>query len=316
MGRRRPGRPGRWRSIIPDESAVLNALRHLTGLPKLRDAFKAGWGSSITPTWIDPPYQEGKGWRMRLVLPEGVPVFEIVKRKAILAHNLVRLPVEVWPSEPKDKPGVLDLWVANQGALSGPVEDWPLLHEGTADYFKGVPAGMNIRGDIVTGRLFEANYAVAGIMGSGKSTLLITLVAGAILDPLVEVDVFVLAENADYDPFAPRLRSLRTGAGAETAKACLDTLNALYGELEVRGKALKEHGERKVSRKLAEKDARLRPRVVVIDECQALFMDETYGEQAVNVVALLISAPASTRSRWCSPRRSRPRRRCRARSWP
>jgi S-DNA-T family DNA segregation ATPase FtsK/SpoIIIE len=282
--------PAEGRNIIPDESAVLNALRHLTGLPKLKDAFKSGWGSSIKPTWIDPPYQEGKGWRMRLVLPEGVPVVDIVKRKTILAHNLVRLPVEVWPSEPKDKPGVLDLWVANQGALSGPVEDWPLLHEGTTDYFKGVPAGMNIRGDIVIGRLSEANYACAGIMGSGKSTLIITLVAGAILDPLVEVDVFVLAENADYDPFEPRLRTLRTGAGPETAKACLDTLNALYGELEVRGKALKEHGERKVTRKLAEKDSRLRPRVVVIDECQALFMDETYGEQAVNVVALLISA--------------------------
>ncbi|SES20665.1 FtsK/SpoIIIE domain-containing protein [Actinokineospora terrae] len=282
--------PADGRSIIPDESAVLGALRHLGGLPALRQAFKEGWGTSVVPTWVQPPHIDGKGWRMQLVLPRGVPVEEIVKRKTVLAHNLVRLPIEVWPTEPKNQAGVLDLWVANPGVLSGPVEPWPLLHEGTTDYFAGVPLGVNIRGDLVTGRLSEANYAIAGIMGSGKSTLIITLIAGAILDPLVDVDVFVLAENADYDPFEPRLRTLRTGANPDTVAACVQTLRDLYAELEIRGKALKEHGERAVTRKLAEKDTRLRPRVMVIDECQALFMDAEYGEEAADTAQLLENA--------------------------
>ncbi|GGS61405.1 FtsK/SpoIIIE domain-containing protein [Actinokineospora fastidiosa] len=278
------------RSIIPDESAVLGALRHLGGLPALRQAFKEGWGSSVTPTWVEPPHRDGKGWRMQLVLPRGVPVEEIVRRKTVLAHNLVRLPVEVWPSEPKSKPGVLDLWVADQGALSGPVEPWPLLEEGSTDYFTGVPLGVNIRGEIVHGRLSETNYAVAGVMGSGKSTLIITLLAGAILDPLVDVDVFVLAQNADYDPMRPRLRTLRTGADEDTVAACVATLRALYEELETRGRALKEHGERAVTRKLAAKDGRLRPRIVVVDECQALFMNADHGEAAADITVKLISA--------------------------
>ncbi|WP_123744641.1 FtsK/SpoIIIE domain-containing protein [Saccharothrix texasensis] len=228
---------------------------------------------------------------MQLVMPKGVPVEEIVKRKTVFAHNLVRLPVEVWPSEPKGQPGVLDLWVADQGALSGPVEPWPLLDtDGPTDYFAGLPVGINIRGEIVRALLFEKNYAAAGVMGSGKSSLFITLVAGAILDPLVEVDVFVLAENADYEPMKPRLRTLRTGADPDTVKACLDTLRELYTDLDARGKALREHGERKVNRKIAAKDTRLRPRVVVIDECQALFMHEEYGEEAADVVTKLISA--------------------------
>jgi DNA segregation ATPase FtsK/SpoIIIE, S-DNA-T family len=228
---------------------------------------------------------------MQLVMPKGVPVEEIVKRKTVFAHNLVRLPVEVWPSEPKDQPGVLDLWVADQGALSGPVGAWPLLDtEGPTDYFTGVPVGVNIRGEVVVAQQFEKNYAAAGVMGSGKSSLYITLVAGAILDPLVQVDVFVLAENFDYEPMKPRLRTLRTGADDETVKACLSTLNALYADLDVRGKALREHGSRKVTRKLAEKDARLRPRVMVIDECQALFMHGKYGEEAADVVAKLVFA--------------------------
>ncbi|ATE58091.1 hypothetical protein CNX65_10150 [Actinosynnema pretiosum] len=282
--------PADGRDIIPDEGAVLTALRHLNGLPALRDAFKKGWGTTAEARWVQPPHRDGKGWRMQLLLPLGVPVEEIVKRKGVLAHNLVRVPVEVWPSEPKGQAGVLDLWVADPGALSGPVDPWPLLEEGTADYFAGVPIGFNIRGELVTGRLSEANWVAAGMMGSGKSTLIITLLAGAILDPLVMVDVFVLAENADYDPMAPRLRALRTGAGEEVVKACVDTLNDLYAELEVRGKALKEHGERAVTRELAAKDERLRPRIVVVDECQALFMDKEHGEAAADVAIKLISA--------------------------
>ncbi|WP_123744640.1 hypothetical protein [Saccharothrix texasensis] len=53
--------PADGRDIIPDESAVLSALRHLSGLPALRQAFKEGWGRSITPTWVAPPHRDGKG---------------------------------------------------------------------------------------------------------------------------------------------------------------------------------------------------------------------------------------------------------------
>ncbi|GAA1308168.1 hypothetical protein [Saccharothrix xinjiangensis] len=283
--------PADGRNVVVDEAAVLSALRHLGGLPLLKQAFKQGWGSSITPTWVQVPHRDGNGVRMQLVLPQGVPVEEIVKRKTVLAHNLVRLPVEVWPSEPKDRAGVLDLWVADPGALSGPVDPWPLLDtDGPTDYFTAVPVGVNIRGEVVRAQLFEKNYAASGVMGSGKSSLFITLVAGAVLDPLVEVDVFVLAENFDYEPLKPRLRTLRTGADADTVKACLATLRELYAELDVRGKALREHQERKVNRTVAAKDARLRPRVVVIDECQALFMHEEHGEEAADVVTKLISA--------------------------
>ena len=282
--------PAGGRGVVPNESAVLDALRYLS-IPAIKEAFKQGWGSSITPTWPQVPVREGKGWRMQLVLPKGAPVDEIVKKKNVLAHNLVRLPVEVWPTEPTNQPGVLDLWVADQGALSEPMPPWPLLHDGESDYFQSVPVGMNIRGDVVRARLFEVNYALAGMMGSGKSTLIINLLLGALLDPLVEADVFVFASNADYDPMAPRLRTLRTGPQEEHVKECLERLRELYNDLTARGDALKEHGaDRKVTRKLALKDARLRPRVLVIDECQALFMHPKYGEEASDLATLVVNA--------------------------
>lgn len=66
-------------------------------------------------------------------------------------QNLLRKPVGVWPTEPPKQPGVLDLWVADQGSLSGAVPPWPLLAEGVTDYFKGVPVAMSQRGEPITG---------------------------------------------------------------------------------------------------------------------------------------------------------------------
>lgn len=280
-----PNEPGDPRGVIPNEGAIVKALSNI-GLTPLNQAIKAGW----QPRFVQPTVRDGKGWRTQLELPQGVTVEMINDKKKVLAHNLVRFPIEVWPTEPKTQPGVLDLWVADQGSLTGKVPDWPLLAKGTSDYFKGVPCAIDIRGNVVKGLLSEKNYAFAGMMGSGKSTMIITLVLGAMLDPLVEVDVFVLAENADFTPMKPRLRTLVTGTDDEIVHACLDTMRDLYGDLTIRGRALKEHGVRAVNRDLAERDPRLRPRILVVDECQALFMHPELGEEAADLTVQLISA--------------------------
>lgn len=284
-----PTPQGAARDVVPSSDAILMALRNLNYGP-LNAKVKEGW----MPRWDQPPVRDGRpgrGWHAQLQLPQGVPVEEIVKRKTVLAHNLVRLPVEVWPTEPKNMPGVLDLWVADQGALSGPVAPYPLLNDGTCDYFKGVPVGVDIRGTVINGRLFEANYAIAGIMGSGKTTLIITLLAGAMLDPLVDIDVFVFAENADYDPLKPRLRSLVKGAEPENVEKCMQRLRELFSELGERGRILSDLGvSNNVTRELALKDPRLRPRIMVIDECQNLFLSEHGGEAEELAVKLETTA--------------------------
>lgn len=252
---------------LPDENTIVNALKNLN-IKGFNQAMKEGWRLR----WRELPHVDGKGWRAQVDLPPACPVEEIIKRKTMLAHNLVRFPIEVWPTEPS--PSVLDLWVAKPGALSGPVDPWPLLdglEHACTDYFAGMPAGVTIKGDLVRGRLFEANHVYGGIMGSGKSSLVITLLCGAMLDPLVDIDVVVMAENVDYEPMQPRLRSLVTGENA-TAQRCIAMLEALFEECSARGRALRDHDERSVTRMIAEKDARLRPRIMVIDECQNLFI--------------------------------------------
>lgn len=275
--------PGDAMDGIPDETMIVNALRHT--VPALDKAIKGGWRMHYEM----PPMPDGKGWRAQLALPPAAPVVKFVNDKVMLAHNLRRFPIEVWPTEPR--PAVLDLWVANPGVLSCPVDPWPLLKDldnARVDYFRGVPGGVTIKGDVVVGRLFEANHVYGGIMGSGKSTLAITMILGAMLDPLVDIDVVVMAENADYEPLAPRLRSLTTGPGEDTVAHCLRLLQDLFAECTLRGEALKEHDERAVTRAIAEKDPRLRPRIVVIDECQNLFIGK-FGKDALEAAAKLMS---------------------------
>ncbi|NEC90461.1 FtsK/SpoIIIE domain-containing protein [Streptomyces sp. SID12501] len=279
------------RDVVPDEGAILRALGNL-GIAPLNKAIKDGW----QPRWEQPTTRSGNGWHTQLQLPMGVTVEMILGRKNVLAHNLLRKPVEVWPTEPPKQPGTLDLWVADQGSLSGPVPPWPLLTEGTTDYFKGIPVAVSQRGEPIIGKLMAANYMVGGIMGSGKSSLVIALLLGAILDPLVIVEAYVMAYNTDYDPLKPRLRVLVKGDDDEDVYAALKALRSLRDEVTTRGKLLEELGEgaTKVTRELALKDPRMRPKVVVFDECHELFMHKEYGKEAAELAIKVMKKARKT----------------------
>jgi S-DNA-T family DNA segregation ATPase FtsK/SpoIIIE len=263
--------------VIPDENAIMRALSKLS-IPQLNSALKEGW----QPRWVQPTTRSGNGYHTQLQLPLGVTVEMIAAKKNVLAHNLLRKPVETWPTEPDKQPGVLDLWVADQGSLSGAVPPWPLLTEGVTDYFKGVPVAVSQRGEPIVGKLMAANYLVGGIMGQGKSSIIVALLLGAILDPLVEAEVYCMAYNTDYDPLKPRLRTLVKGDDDEDLEAAVNALRRLRDEVSARGKLLESLGgeNTKLTRELALKDPRMRPRVVVFDECHELFMSKKYGKEA------------------------------------
>ncbi|MGD6749149.1 zonular occludens toxin domain-containing protein [Streptomyces sp. BH105] len=172
-----------------------------------------------------------------------------------------------------------------QGLPVRPVPPWPFLTEGATDYFKGVPAGVSQRGDNITARLMGANYMIGGIMGTGKSSLVISLLLGAMLDSIVDIDVYAMAYNVDYDPMKRRLRTLVKGDEDEHLRAALHVLRGLRDEVTLRGKLLEElRGEEvKLTREIAERGPRMRPRVVVFDECHELFMHKAYGEEAAEL---------------------------------
>lgn len=277
------GEQGDGRELVPDESAILSALRNLN-LGPMNKAVREGW----RPRWILGAVEDGAGWHCQLMLPQGVNVEMINSKKPLLASNLLRQPIEVWPSEPKNRPGVLDLWVAHPGTLTGPVAPWPLLKTGTADYFRGVPVAVSLRGTPIIAPLFEKNYMIGGIMGTGKSSATRNLLLGAMLDPLVDLDVYVMAYNSDYDPMRRRLRTLVKGDEDEDVEQALKALRRLRTEVTVRGQLLEEAGEMKVTRELARRNKRLRPLICVFDECHELFEHKEYGAEAAELAVKVL----------------------------
>jgi len=127
------------------------------------------------------------------------------------------------------------------------------------------------------------NYMIGGIMGTGKSSLTRNLLLGAMLDVLTVIDVYVMAFNSDYDAMAPRLRTLVKGDDDEQIEAALKRLRELRDDVSARGKLLETYGEIKLTRDLAMKDARLRPRIVVLDECHELFEHKKHGKEAAEL---------------------------------
>jgi S-DNA-T family DNA segregation ATPase FtsK/SpoIIIE len=267
--------------VVTADTIVL-ALQHLK-IPELRRAFKDGW----VPTFDLPPVRDGRGYHAVVRLPLGVTAGMVADLRPVLARNLHRAEIEVWPADAEKAgtgpAGALDLWVADSGALSKAAPEYPLLHEGAADVFAGVPVGVSPRGDAITVPVVANNFVVGGQMGQGKSNACRVVMLGAALDPIAELWVHVFAGNGDFDAYRPRLARYHRGATDEVAAAGLASLHDLYAEVGRREDRLAGLGAKKVTRQMAIEHPDLRPILSLYSECHELFGHAEYGEEAADV---------------------------------
>jgi DNA segregation ATPase FtsK/SpoIIIE, S-DNA-T family len=270
------------RGLVVTADGIVVALQNL-GISKLDQAFKDKW----RPSFHTLPVKDGDGYFAVFSLPMGVTPRMIADRNEVFARNLHRAKTESWPTDAeRDKiapAGHVALWVANPGALDRPAPDWPLLHEGAADVFKGVPAGVSARGDQLDIKIVANNMVAGGIMGVGKSNACRVVMLGAALDPLAELWVHVFAYNGDFDAFAPRLARYDKGAEEAQLMYAMDSLNELYAEVGRREQRISDLGAKKVTRQLAERHPDLRPRLALFSECHELFRSKDYGEEAAEL---------------------------------
>jgi S-DNA-T family DNA segregation ATPase FtsK/SpoIIIE len=268
-----------------DERMISTALAHL-GIGPLDKFFRSGGQLAYSvPARVD-----GDGTYAQVRLPMGVTAEMVAGQRKKLAANLGRAALETWPTE-GDESGVLDLWVADKGKLAGGAGEWPLLHEGQADVFAGVPCGRSQRGEVIAPVLPESNWLIGGRPGQGKSAAMRTLLLGASLDPTAELQVFVMGESPDFEPFRPRLSRYAMGMDDTVAEQALQALRDALAEMERRGKVLGEQPGKppKVSRKLADKPGLgLHPLVLAIDEVHELFQHKTHGAEAAELAVRLI----------------------------
>jgi S-DNA-T family DNA segregation ATPase FtsK/SpoIIIE len=277
--------------------AIVRALQHLN-IPAMTRAFKDGW----MPRFELTPTREGqgvfKGYRAIFDLPLGVTPDMVADKGDVLATNLHRNAVEVWPSdygkEKGGKPGYVNMYVADAGVMDKPTPEYPLMHTGIGDVFAGVPVGITQRGDVIKFVLFGGNFVFGGQPGQGKSNAARVVMAGAALDPICELRVHVFAGNGDFDAYAKRLSRYHKGATPEHAAIATEHLRELFDEVERRENRLAELGAKKLTRALAEQHRDMRPIVAMFSECHELFGDKDCGEEAAELAIRVVKRGRKT----------------------
>ena len=145
------------------------------------------------------------------------------------------------------------VWVADTGVLSKPAPEYPLLHEGTADVFRGVPGGISParRRTRHPDRRATTSWSAARWARARRNACRVVML-GCALDPLAELDVFVFANNGDFDAYRPRLARYVKGVEDDAIAAAVQRLHELYAEVGRREGRLADLGAKKVTRQLAQ----------------------------------------------------------------
>lgn len=107
-----------------DETTIGRALDALR-IPQISSYLKEG----VPLQYLVPCRTDGRGTHCVIRLPAGVTADRIGRRRADLATGLYRLAKEVWPTT-GDEAGILDLWIADKGALNEGAGPYPLLDAG------------------------------------------------------------------------------------------------------------------------------------------------------------------------------------------
>jgi S-DNA-T family DNA segregation ATPase FtsK/SpoIIIE len=287
-GRRRGSAPA-WLAttsadtdVTIDETTIARALEALR-IPQITAYLKTGSPLQfLTPARVD-----GRGTHAVIRLPAGVTAEKIARRRADLATGLHRLAKEVWPTTGAEA-GILDLWVADKGALAEGAGEYPLLDRGHVDIFRGVPFGRNLRGEPLTAPLMERNTLTGGMPGQGKSSAARALVAGAALDPTCELRIWVPDANFDFEAFRPRCSRYVMGAEDERIAEILAHLRELHAEVQERGELLVRYEIPAVTREYANKGVGLHPLVCLLEEAHVAIQHPTYGAEVSKLLVDIV----------------------------
>ena len=287
-GKRRGNAPG-WlvtsaedSDVTIDETTIARALAALR-IPQITTYLKEG-----TPLqFLTPARVDGRGTHAVVRLPAGVPADKIARRRADLATGLHRLSKEVWPSTGAEA-GILDLWVADKGALEEGAGPYPLLEAGVVDVFKGAPFGRTLRGTPISAPLMERNTITGGMPGQGKSSAARCVMAGAALDPTAELRIWVPDANFDFEAFAPRCSRYVMGAEEEKIAEIGEHLRELHAEVQERGELLVRYEIPAATRELANRNVGLHPLVCLLEEAHVAIQHPKYGAEIAKLLVDIV----------------------------
>ncbi|EFC85730.1 hypothetical protein [Parafrankia sp. EUN1f] len=269
--------------VVIDERTLTRALASLR-IKHITDALKVAPLQYVVPTRKD-----GRGTYALVRLPDGLPASYITaqaKREA-LAASLHRRVNEVWLRTGEDA-GLLDVWVADPGALKEGAGPYPLLEGGWVDVFKGVPFGRSLRGDALVAPVMERNTITGGMPGQGKSSSARTILGGVSLDITAEIRIWVPDTNFDFEHFKPRCSRYVMGAEDEHMAQILDDLRELYEEVQARGQLLVDHEVEAVNRRVASAGIGLHPLFALLEEAHLAVQHPLYGKEISHLLVDIV----------------------------
>lgn len=265
-----------------DETTITRALDALR-IPQITGYLKEG----VPMQYLTPCRRDGRGTHAIIRLPAGVPAERIARRRADLATGLFRLAKEVWPVTGEEE-GILDLWIADKGALNEGAGPYPLLGGGFTDVFKGLPFGRTLRGDPVKIPVIGRNTICGGIPEQGKSSAARVVACGYALDITTEIRIYVPDTNFDFEVFQPRLSRYVMGAEDEHIEQILGELEELKDELQERGQILVDHEQPEVTRQLAAAGIGLHPLFVLLEEAHVAIQHKKHGKDIAGLLCDIV----------------------------
>ena len=265
-----------------DETTIAAALAALR-IPQIGDYLKQG----VPLQYLTPCRRDGRGTHAVIRLPAGVPAERVARRRADLAAGLYRLAKEVWPATGTEA-AILDLWIADKGALEEGAGPYPLLAGGGTDVFKGLPFGRTLRGDPVRIPVTGRNTICGGIPEQGKSSAARVIAAGYTLDITTEIRIYIPDTNFDFEVLRPRCSRYIMGAEDEHIEAIAGELEELKDELQARGQLLVDAGQPEVTRHLAAAGTGLHPVLVLLEEAHVAIQHKKHGRDIAGLLCDIV----------------------------
>lgn len=234
--------------------------------------------------WPTPIREEGKGWRADVDLPPGVTATQVIEKRDRLAAGLRRPLSSVWPEADGDQHAArLILYVSHQPLARTKQGAWPLAARGAVNLFEPFPIGIDPRGGVRHITLMYASMIVGAVPRMGKTFSARLFLLAAALDPWAQLHLYDLKGGGDLLPLEPVAHRFRSGSDAEDLAYLARDVDELHADMTRRYKTIRgiprdQCPESKVTPELSrQKRHGLHPVVVLVDECQIAFTDETYG---------------------------------------
>ncbi|TVL89773.1 FtsK/SpoIIIE domain-containing protein [Streptomyces sp. SAJ15] len=219
-------------TVALSEERLAEAIHSIGFSGKIRVLSATPWGPDRTATIV-------------FDLPTGVTVTALKRKEEALAAalGLDSSMIDITKAGAAGRPS---LWMTDADPFEKPRPSPLLTMSGGLDAFKdGVPVAWNKRGITVNMVINNSSFVIAGMTRSGKGVGAANLVAGAAMDPRINVRVVAGKTNGEWDAYA------KAGVAATYFKPnperLLALLKALIADMDRRNKLLGQLGKSKLT---------------------------------------------------------------------